>query len=559
MRERQNPTGYLMIESSLYYAAALLSSLIFLIFRVIFISGTGLLGQGLLAPSLYFYMGALLLSCFFIPAAVSRLVSVRMGRKHPADAVRLMRMLCLHMTAAGVFLILFFWFAGPPLAGFAGLRFSGYAIRWMGFVLWLEACLGVMRGYHIGRGNSLPALLSVVTEQLAGGIASLFFNSYFLNYGQKANLLYGETAYTAAFGAEGAVFSFAAGALISLLVLNLMSALSGGSMQEANEGRRMENMDSLFRSELRTFLPVMGTALVLLFGPALDALIYSRHVRSVYGNWEQLAGFFGSAGGAVMLFFILLFAAGGLMAGLMPGIHGAAQQKNRKLLARRIRIFTKSVSAAAFFGCMLIAVLRVPLSVLFFAGEDAALMQGLLLYGFVFLFFGMLSLETCGVLFGLGHFAAPLQHAIICFLSQLILFLILMYAAKLEMFGLLLANGASLAGFWLLNSLYLRGCIRIRRNVRTTWFLPFLSAAVSGFAIFLLHSLFAALLPESIQLMRAAAAVMVILFSLGAAVLSCCFLLFSGAISPGELLEMPLGAMLCGFALNAGFISEEEL
>ena len=559
MRDRQNPAGYYMIENSLYYGAALLSALILLIFRVVFMSETGLSGQGLLAPSLYLYLGSLLLSCFFVPASVSRLVSLRMGRKHPADAVRLMRMLCLHMTAAGVFLILFFWFAGPSLAAFAGLPFSSHAVRWIGIVLWLEGCLGVMRGYHIGRGNSLPALLSVVIEQLSGGIASLFLNRYFLSYGSKANLLYDETAYIGAYGAQGAVFSFAFGALFAIFALNAMSALSGGSMQEANEGRRMENMDSLHRSELRTFLPMLGTALIMLLGPAIDAFIYSRRVSAVYESREQITGFFGAASGAVLIFFLLLFAAGGQMAGLMPGIHSAAQQKNKKLLCRRIRTSAKSISIAACFGCSLAAALRFPLSYLFFSGEDPALMQGLLLYGFVFLFFGMLSIETCGILFGLGHFTAPLQNALICFLGQLILFLILLYAAKLEMYGLLLANGASLFGFWLLNMLYLRRCIRMRISFRTTWLLPLFSAAVSYFGIFLLSSLCNAVLPDTVQTMRIVAAIMVLVFSFVAAGLSFCFLLFSGAVSPRELLDMPLGTLVYRFALNAGFFSEEDV
>lgn len=543
MKDRQRSISYAAIESSLFFGAALLSALLFLLFRLPYLIRTGLYGAGLLAAPLYLYMASLLISACLLPACVARLVAMRMERKHPADAVRLTRTLGLYITAGGAALTVFFWFLGPVFSRLCGNPFGSFSLRAVGPALWIMGYTGLLRGYYLGRGNSMLAALSVVLEQIFSAITALFLSSMFAEYGRKADLLYGETAYTAAYSAAGAVLSFAAGALLTLLVLQLLASASGGGMQEANEGRRLERLDSIHRSLERVLLPVLLGAGLVLFGPLMDLLVIGPRLSELYGA-EEAVRLLGAFGTALLCFFVPVLAAGGIFAGLLPVLRYASSVRDRKLLSARMYLSAKFAAVFAVFCCALLAVIHEPLSNLLFSGEDTVLLRHLLLYGTPFLFFAVMALQKCAALCGLGYFTDPLKNAVWTFLAHLLLLVILIYAVKLEMLGVLLANLLSAALFWILNTANLTLRFRRRQGLWQTYLLPVLCAVPAFLAPFLLLRLCAAVLPEAVQTGRLVSGLLLFLCSLllfwvyGAA------LSLSGALRRGELREMPLGHAL---------------
>ena len=549
MREKQRVIGYYTIENSFYFGAALISALLFILFRLPFMAVTGMEGMGNLLLPLICYLAALLMNAFVLPAASSRMFAARLEKKHPADAERLLRTLMLYMTGCGLLMTLLFWFLGPFAAALVGIPMSGRALRLMGPVLWIMGYLGLLRGYYQGMGSSAFSQLSVFLEQLIAGIASLLLGAFFLNYGAKADLLYETSGYQAAYGAMGLVLSFLIGSLLALVLLHLLSALRGGVLQEANAGRRMENMDSLHRSLRKGFFPVLLAFLLLLCLPVLDILILGPRISGIYGEGTGTARVFGALSG--LLCWGLL---AGLLAGAMGSVRNAAAQKNRRLLLHRVRILSRFAVLAAFFFCVTFPALRTALSNLFFSGEDNMLLRRMLLYSAPAALFVCFSLTNSGILYGLSHFGEPLKAAALSAAAHLVSLLVLMFVLKMEMLAVLFANLAGLGVFWLATALSLRGCLFFRREVKRFYLMPGLAAALCFVVLFLPERLCALVLPQAVYNGRLLSALMTVVFAALGFCVYFLFLIATRTVRRDELLEMPLGPLFFRLAAKSGLL-----
>ena len=554
MNENQRSVSYYSIESSLFFGTALVSFLLCVVFRLPLLIRGGAAALGYLNLSLILYLAFLFLSAFALPVSVARLVSARMERKHPADAVRVLRSMIIAATALGAVLTLFFWLLGPWIARLTGISYSGRSLRLMGPALWLMSYLGLMRGYYLGRGSTLLVSLSVVLEQICGGIASLILSAFFIRYGEKAELLYGQAGYVAAYGAEATALSFSLGAVLTLIFLWILSRLGGGVIQEANEGRRMESLESVHRSIQRNVIPAASTVLLLGSIFLFDNLIFTPKAASIYGEGLETAKILGSFSGMLLCFSIPVFGVCGLFCGILPGLRIAALQKNGKLLRRRAKSAMKFSFLFALFCFVLLFVFSRNLSNLFFAGEDTHLMQGLLQYGSVFVLFMAPAMAKCGVLWGLGHFIEPVKNALMALLAHLLVLVLAMVILKLEMFAVLLACLVSAGIFWLLNTLTLMYCLHLRRDLRRGLILPVLCAALSGLLLYALLYLLGLLLPEAIYNSRILSGLLLVLLTIADFALYLLSLAFTGAIRREELTDMPFGLFLYRFAAGAGLM-----
>ena len=553
MKERQKKLSYAAIESSLFFGSALLSAVLFLIFCSLFYIRTGLLGAGAFDLSLYIYLISLILSQAVLPTCTARLVSTRMERKHPADAVRLTRTLSLYATAAGAGLGVFFWMLGGKLSELSGNSFGTFSLRTIGITLWLMGYLGVMRGYYLGRGNSMLVALSAVMEPLVSVAVSLIIVPLFISHGQKAALLYGESAYTAAYAAQGAFLSLAAGTLITLIGLKLMTALSGGGMQEANEGRRMEGLDSVHRSIERLLLPVGAAAVIVLLGPLLDFPVFGIRASSLYTRIEavRIPGAFSAA---MLCWFIPVLSVSGLIVGLFPALRYASALRDRKMIAGQIFISTKFTIIFSIFCCLLMIALRVPLANLLFSGEDSGLFQRLLLYGASFPVFASMALQKCAVLCGLGYFTDPLKNAIWAFLAHLVVLVILLFAVRLEMTGVLIANVAAAFVFWALNTGNLMLRFRLRPQLWRNYIIPCICAVPAWAGASLPGFLLGILLPEEIGNGRVVSLLVLMVGCVLGFFIYFTALFLTGTVRRGELYEMPLGTALTHLFRRGGII-----
>lgn len=554
MKEKRGTVSRFAVENSMFYGGALLAALLFIGFRLPVMMRTGLAGQGYLCLPLSFYAVSLMLTAFVVPAAAARMISVRLANGRPADALRLSRTLSMSAAAFGIFLSLVFWLFGNGIARFAGMPLAGYALRLMGPALFFMGLLGVLRGYILGSGAVGVYVWSVILEQVFSGIASLFLSGYYLNYGDKANLLYGETGYTAAYGAKGTVLSLTAGALVTLVLLYLFASGIGLISREANEGRRMESSSNLSLAIERSLLPASAAMCIVGMTPVISTLIFAPRAAGIYGAGAATAGIFGAWSGMTVYYGIAALAGCALLAGVLPAVAEARAQKNRKLLSARVRIYGRFAVMFALFACAVSAALYKPLANLFFAGEDTMLLQRLLCYGSVLLLFLVPSFTKCGVLFGLGHYTEPLKNALLAFLLHLLALLAASFLAKLEMFAVLLANGVFLFAFFALNTWSIRSHLRMRNSIGKQYVLPALCAGLSYITMFLLYRLCALVLPAEVLSGRLVSAAVVLALS----GIAFCVYFFALALlrtfTRGELLEMPLGIRLYRFAKRSGLL-----
>lgn len=540
MRENGKTSSYAAAESSLYFGAVLLAVLLFFLFRWMLMIRTGLLGQGFLSVPLLLYLTAFLLSVCLMPAVIQRLIMIRMERDHAADAVRLFRTLCLYVTVLGAGFSVFFWFLGGFLGSASDRQFSVYALRYTGFLLWALGYLGVLRGYYIGRGSIVPVAISIVTEQFFSGIFGIFCSAWFLRYGQKAVLIYQEGSYLAAYGAMSAVLSMLAGALLSLLLLRISAALSGGVLAGANAGRRLESLDSLRASIERCVIPVFLCVLLMCVTGVADELIYGHRMANLYPDSALRVYQVGSLSIAFCCLFLPVLGTSGLSFGLISALREAVQRRDRRRIGRELQATGKLAFLFSLFFCLVFWALSEPFSNLLFSGEDLSLLRRLLCYGAPFAVAASLGWNRAAALFGLGHYTEPLMHAIVASLIHLCLLFLLLYVFRLEAFASLFAFGAGNLVFFGLCSLSLAHCVKRRPHMIKNWVLPILITFSVAVLLRLFWSLCRAVLSEALLSGRFVSGLIFLVSAFAGFLIWRFLLMLSGALKKEELRAMPL-------------------
>lgn len=524
--------------------AALVSALLFFLFRLPVFFRIGLSGQALLGLPLLLSFSAFLLSAFLLPPAIASLYrSYRQGSRR-AEAGQLSGVMLLDALCLGILCALLFLLAGRALSSLSGRPGGAEALCWSGGLVILGAFLSVLRGLCLGRGNVRFYTVSLVLEQLLSGCIGLFLSVLFFRTGEKASVLYENSYWISVYGARSVVFSL----LIGMLLTGILLAPSAFGFFDRRfpEEREKERFLGEARWGIRRQLehavyPLTGFVAVAAFAPFLDELIFGARAAQLYGADSGAGAVLGALSAARLCMLLFLTGCCGICAAVLPLLREKVQQRERRQLRLLTRLFEKSMLLYALWVCMLLCGLGGPLCALLFGQEEASLFCRLLYYGFPIAFFLICALSKCTVLLAMDDAADPLRNVLIAVLSHLVLLVLLLYACRLEAMAVLLSSLFGAAVFFGLTSASLRFRLRFRAVSWREAFLPIACAALPCAAEVLLYGALSALLPEAFLQNRLTAG-MITLFFAGAA--SFCYgrlLLLSGAVRRKELYAMPLG------------------
>lgn len=480
-----------IIQGSILAMAGILSRIIGIARRFPMEHIIGDKGNGFYSAAYEVYAMMLIISCYSLPLAVSKVVSSKINKKQYKSAERAFQCAMIFAVAAGGATFLICELFGDFLAADVMLEpKSALALKILGPALLIVSVMGVFRGYFQGLGTMMPTAVSQVLEQIFVLIGSIVGASVLYDHGSKVGALLHDEDYAPAYGAAGASLGPVVGSVIGLLFLMFVFAIyRRGTKKRSMSGAkgRTDSYVQIFGVILMTILPVLLSTTVYNISNVLDIRIYNsvmiqKGLEDVKAyNWGVYSGKYR------VLVNVPIALANAMCSSIVPVLTGLmvreeyAQAKDRIGQAMR---FTMLVAIPSSVG---LTVLARPIIATLFKGEvDMAV--SMLHVGSVSVVFYTMSTLTNGVLQGINRMRIPVRNAAIS-LAIHIVFLYGTLELGMGINAVVYANILFAAIVCVLNALSIRKYLRYKQELARTFVIPAIASAVMGGVIWLINLL----------------------------------------------------------------------
>lgn len=449
-------------------------------------------GNGYYSVAYEIYSIMLIISCYSLPLAVSKVVSSKMSKRQYKSAERAFQCAMFFAVAAGGITFLVCEFLGDFFAADVMEEpMSAMALKVLGPALLLVSVMGVFRGYFQGLGTMMPTAVSQILEQIFVLIGSIAGASVLYHYGDKVGALLHNKDYAPAYGAAGASIGPVIGAVIGLLFLVFVyAAYRKGAKKRGRDGSgKVDSYPQILSMILLTIFPVLLSTTVYNISGVIDIKIFgSVMIEKGFGDvrtdiWGVYSGKY------KLLVNVPIALANAMCSSIVPMLtqlmvreeYGRAKEK----VGQAMR-FTMIVAIPSAVG---LSVLAKPIVSMLFKGEvDMAV--DMLHIGSISVVFYTMSTLTNGVLQGINKMKIPVRNAAI----SLVIHIAILYAMLQMDMGI---NAVVYAYILfavvvsVLNAIAIRKYLRYKQELVRTFIIPAIASAAMGIVIALLNLLLA--------------------------------------------------------------------
>ena len=545
-----------IVQGSVLAMAGILSRIIGIARRFPMEHIIGDVGNGYYSVAYEVYALMLIISCYSLPLAVSKVVSAKVSRKQYKSAQRVFQCaMAFALFAGGVTFLVVEIFGDVLAADLMKEPMSALALKVLGPALIIVSVMGVFRGYFQGLGTMMPTAISQIIEQIFVLIASIAGALFLFRQGEKVGALLHNENYAPAYGAAGASLGPVVGSLIGLIFLVFVYALYRKQNQVMIEKDKTIHTDSyktIFRMIVLTILPVLLSTTVYNISNVIDIRIYnsvmiSKGLDDVRAyNWGVYSGKY------KVLVNVPIALANAMCSSIVPVLTNLMVQEkyreSREKASQAMR-FTMLIAIPSAVG---LAVLARPIISLLFNGEiDMAV--DLLHVGSVSVVFYTMSTLTNGVLQGINRMRIPVRNALIA----LVIHIAFLYAALQMDFGIravVYANILFAVVVCVLNNLAMKKYMRYKQEVVKTFATPAIASVIMGIVVFVLYLLLQKGLSSLGTKLSSAIIVIVGLF-IGVVVYFATIILLKG-VNETDLRKMPGGRTVITIAKKCNLLRE---
>ena len=525
MEKRSNS---LLVQGGILAAAGLVTKLLGFLYRIPMANMLGEQGNGIYSVAFSIYNIALTLSSYALPAAVSKLISERLGRRDRGAADRVFTAALRFALVGGLAAFAVLFFGASALEG--AYHRSGLAkpLRVLAPTALVVALLGVLRGWFQGRNNMAPTAVSQVLEQAVNVAVSLLAARSLLR------LHSGDPSSGAAGGTMGTL----AGAAAALLFLAVLLHLAGGTRL-----RRPARPAPVWRPLVWTVVPMMLSQTVYQLGATVDDLLFGRAMEAggvAEAVSASVQGVYNAQYNQLTTLPVAITTA--MAAALLPGIALLWSQGRRREGMARARTVVKMNMAIAIPAAVGLAVLAEPIMAALFPRltEYRDLAAAMLRWGSSAVAFYALSTITASVLQGASHVHRPAIHAAASLAVHTAVVWLLLRRTDLGVWALIVGNVTFPLMLAALNCRAMTVLLGYRWELRRTFLLPALASAPMGLAAWGVYAGLGALGIGGGWSLLAAVVLAVAVYGLTVLRLGC----FTAA----ELRELPMGRWLLRLA-----------
>ncbi len=536
-----------VVQGSLLAAAGILVRIIGMVYRVPLTAIIGAEGNGYYTSAFSIYSLLLILSSYSMPTAISRIVSGNLAKEKYRNTVRVLKAAFLYATVIGAVMFSVLWFGCYTIADLLQKPYCAFALKALAPTVWIMAYLGILRGYFQGTGDMVPTAISQILEQILNAVISVLAAYILFHKGETANLLYGDSEYTYAFGAAGGCIGTGAGALIALLFFIMLYLSQRQQLRRSarHDTSGVDDYGAIAVVLAATMVPILISSTVYNISSVIDDYLFGN-VQTYLGRSKEIVTEWGIFGEYHILFNIPVALANALSSSLIPSLTRAVEERNRKDTVSRVRYsirFTMLIAIPATIG---LAVLAEPICRMLFPGKNVALLINLTRVGALAVLFYSLSTISNAILQGLGRLNVPLRNAFISLILHILALLGLMFAG-LGIYAVVLSNIIFALIMCVLNQRAIRRYAHCRIAIGEVFGLPLLAGLIMGAAAFGVYTGISLVLPEGLRLGRIGSAVAVMPAVLAAVIVYFGVLLLLHAFTREDLDNMPMGGRLKRF------------
>ena len=534
MEQTKNKSSSFLVQGSILAIASIISRLIGLIYRIPLNNMIGDEGVGIYALAFKIYNICLILSCYSIPTAVSRLVAAKLERKEHRNAYRVFLCAMMFGVVIGGIMSLILYIGSDFFAVFLfNNPRCALPMRILAPNILIFSIMGVLRGYFQGKNTMLPTSISQILEQLVNAIVSIVAAyCYMIAHSASIDI--------AAYGAAGGTLGTVMGSLTALLFLLFIFTIYKPTITRQMRRDRTVEMDSYpetFRLILFTLAPIILSQAVYQISGLLDASLFHKIMSGkgmVSDQRNALMGIYSNK--YELLTNVPIAIATAIGVAIVPAIVGAMTRKNYVEVKRKIHSAIKFNMLIAIPSAVGLSVLAKPILTLLFRNNSTDSLDtatALLQVGSIAVVLVALSTTSNSILQSLNKLRIPVYHSAIALAIHLVIVGLLLQFTNTELYALVVGYILFALIVSILNWRYIKKTLDYKQEMIKTFVMPFMASVLMGVVTFLSYTLVHKLLHSN--------AISVLLSIMVSAIFYFLLLVFMRAIDEKELRSIPRG------------------
>ena len=548
MSKKSNNSNYIF-QGAILASASIIVRMIGLLYRIPLGRIIGDVGNSYYSCAFEIYSLILLISSYSLPLAVSKIVSARLGIGDKANIRRILKCALTFGLFVGVIGALVAYFGADFLTGTVLNTPEGaICLRVLAPCILIMGVLGVIRGYFQGHGTMIPTAISQILEQIVNAVVAVAAAWYLFRYGQKIDAILGTDTAAPAYGASGSTLGTTLGAFTAFLFVGfLLIVFLRSEKRKTYRESQKESYGSILVVLIMTIMPVILSTAIYNLNSIIDQGMFKALMEKLGTAKDDIDVTWGIYSGKYKLLCNVPIALASAMASsTIPNI--SKQLSNRKAVRRSVGDvirFTMVISIPCAVG---LGVFGKEIIEVLWPGTPA--MAGeMMLFGSTAVIFYSLSTLTNGILQGIDKMRLPVIHAAIALALHIVLMYVLMTVFHMEGMAIVWSYIFFGALMCILNNLAIRKQLRYRQEIKRTFIIPIIAAAIMGVVSKLLYQVIYTAMGESTIAMLAGLVVAVII----AVVVYFAALLAMRGLREKELRAFPKGHVLVKVAKKLHF------
>lgn len=546
MTERNRRSDNFIMQAGILAAAGIISRIIGLLYRSPLTEVIGEVGMGYYQAAYSFYSIVLLISSYSIPAAISKVIAEKLGRREYRNAHRVFLCAMGYVLVVGLIASLFLYFG-------AGLFVKPEAIgvlRVFAPTIFIYGILGVLRGYFQAHKTMVQTSCSQVLEQIANAVISILAAYLLIKSAMGTMEIPVDEAgqvTRASYGAMGSALGTGAGVLVALLFMGGIYALNRGVIHRRiarDKHTEVASYGDILRTITAVVTPFILSTAVYNLSTSLNTAIYTK----IFPAMKELDGMtidytWGIFSGLALTISNIPIAFSSAMASAMlPSVAQTVAAEHTEELQGKIGTAVKTIMVISIPCAVGLFVLAKPLTFLLFPRPDEVVtLAGRLLMALsLSVIFYALSTLSNTVLQGLGKVNVPIINAGVALVVQTVVAILLLAFTGADIYAIAIANVVYSGVMCVLNQWSLYKAIGYKQEWIRSFLLPALAAVFMGGSAYVVY--------EILFLLTASMRISVIPAVIVAVAVYFVALIKLRGLTEEEMRKMPKGQMLVKLA-----------
>lgn len=487
-----------ILHGGILAMAGIIVRIIGMIYRIPLLNIIGSEGNGIYSVAYNVYNIALIISCYGLPMAVSKLVSARLVNKEYCNAfgvfkVALMLSICTGGMAA---LLIFFGADFIENVVYAG-SYQGVAmpLRVLAPTVLIVAALGVFRGFFQGHGTMIPTAVSQLAEQIINAIVSVLAGYLLVN-------AYKQSGKVAAYGAAGGTLGTAMGALTALVFVVFLYVIYRPTFLKKtyrDKTNVFESYGYLCKLIAFTAIPIMIGQTFYQISAAFDDIMYANIMKGAGMASDVISRNNGNYNSSYMILINLpMGVASAMSSSMLPSIVASYEQGRIGDIKKKIEATIKINMMIAIPSFVGLFVLGGPIIQLLFPRYDSVQGAIMLKIGAIAVVFYTMSTVTSSALQGIDKMNVPVKHSFISLVIHVVLLWILLKFTPIGIYGMVIGSATFPMLIFILNLWTLNQEIGYVQEIGKTYIIHLICAIVMGICIWFTYKVMYVLVKSNI-------------------------------------------------------------